>query len=79
MNAFEYVDTLWSLCAENEELRDLLNISEDEDYSLKIRQEDVSAEGYDAEGVVLSISVIINQLTGDIILYRQNLTHNVLD
>lgn len=49
MNAFEYIDTLWLLCAENEELRSLLNISEDEDYSLKIRQEDVSAEGYDAD------------------------------
>ena len=43
MNAFEYIDELWSLFANNEELKDLLGIVDDEDYAFKIREEDVMA------------------------------------
>ena len=49
MNAFEYIDELWSLFAKNEELKDLLGIVDDEDYAFKIREEDVMAEGYESD------------------------------
>lgn len=49
MNSFEYADELWSLFTENEELKDLLDIVDDDDYSTKIRTEDVMAEGYEVD------------------------------
>ena len=51
MTSFEYVDTLWSLCADNEELKDLLEVVDDEDYETKIRTEDVMPEGYEPENL----------------------------
>lgn len=49
MNAFEFADKIYSLCADNEELKQLLDVVTDDDYELKIRTEDVMAEGYEAE------------------------------
>lgn len=49
MNTFDYVEELWSLFTANEELKDLLGIDDDEDYAIKIRTEDVMAEGYEVD------------------------------
>ena len=49
MNRFDYVEELWSLFTANEELKDLLGIDDDEDYAIKIRTEDVMAEGYEVD------------------------------
>ena len=49
MNTFDYVEELWSLFPANEELKDLLGIDDDEDYAIKIRTEDVMAEGYEVD------------------------------
>lgn len=49
MNTFDYVEKLWSLFTANEELKDLLGIDSDEDYAVKIRTEDVMAEGYEVD------------------------------
>lgn len=49
MNTFDYVEELWSLFTANEELKDLLGIGDDEDYAIKIRTEDVMAEGYEVD------------------------------
>ena len=49
MNTFDYVEELWSLFTANEELKDLLGIDSDEDYAIKIRTEDVMAEGYEVD------------------------------
>lgn len=51
MNCFEYVDKICSLCTNNEQLVELLGITTDDDYELKIRTEDVMAEGYEAENL----------------------------
>lgn len=49
MNTFDYVEKLWSLFTTNEELKNLLGIDDDEDYAIKIRTEDVMAEGYEVD------------------------------
>ena len=49
MNTFDYVEELWSLFTATEELKDLLGIDDDEDYAIKIRTEDVMAEGYEVD------------------------------
>lgn len=49
MNSFDYADELWSLFTKNEKLKGLLNIVDDDDYSTKIRTEDVMAEGYEVD------------------------------
>lgn len=49
MNTFDYVEELWSLFTANEELKNLLSIDSDEDYAVKIRTEDVMAEGYEVD------------------------------
>lgn len=49
MTSFDLTDELWSLFTANDELKDLLDIVTDDDYSIKVRLEDVMAEGYEVE------------------------------
>ena len=49
MNTFDYVEELWSLFTAKEELKYLLGIDDDDNYAIKIRTEDVMAEGYEVD------------------------------
>lgn len=48
MTDFEFLDKLWDMFTNDDEIVSLLQIQDEEDYSYKIRQANVEAKGFEA-------------------------------